>query len=83
MSQGGDYGPMEWFDKTTDFVFMYSGMDFKEAIGQFYLDEGISERNPGRQLNTEVAKYNIEHSQDNRLLKAVKKKLEKPVCIKI
>lgn len=39
LSQGGDYGPMEWFDKTTDSVFTYSGMDFKEAIGRFCLDE--------------------------------------------
>lgn len=83
MSQGGDFGPMEWFDKTTDSVFMYEGMDFKEAIGRFCLDEGISERDPGRQLNIEVANNDVAHSQDNRLLKAVEQKIDKPVCIKM
>ncbi len=82
MSQGGDYGPMEWFDKTTDSVFMYSGMDFKEAIGRFCLDEGISERDPGRQLNLEVANNDVAHSQDNRLLNTIDQAQIKVITLK-
>ena len=83
MSQGGDYGPMEWFDKTTDSVFMYSSfMDFKESIGRFCLDEGISEKDPGRQLNIEVANDDVAHSQDNRLLKAIEQKQQSKLAIK-
>lgn len=42
VDQGGDFGPMEWFDERTESVFRSGSFDsIKQAIGEFCLDEGV------------------------------------------
>ena len=72
INQGGDFGPMEWFEERTDSVFNSVLLDsIKESIGRYCLDEGIGICDTKRTLNLETANRDVAQTKDTKLLDAI------------
>lgn len=75
INAGGDFGPMEWFQKRTESVFNSVAIDsIKEAMGRFCLDEGIGIFDKNRTSNLQTANNDVAHSKDARLCELVNSK---------
>ena len=78
LSQGGDFGPMEWFGERTDSVFNSLNMDsMKQSLGNYCLDEGRGIYDAIRPLNKEVANEDVARSKDANLQAAVESQTHK------
>ena len=72
INQGGDFGPMEWFEERTDSVFNSVSLDsIKDSIGRYCLDEGIGICDANRTLNVETANRDVANSKDSKLIAAI------------
>ena len=72
INQGGDFGPMEWYEDRTESVFNSISMDsIKESIGRYCLDEGIGIFDKNRTSNVQTANNDVSASKDARLLSAL------------
>ena len=72
INQGGDFGPMEWYEDRTESVFNSISMDsIKESIGRYCLDEGIGIFDKNRTSNIEVAGNDVVKSKDPVLNEAI------------
>ena len=72
INQGGDFGPMEWFNERTDSVFNSVSVDsIKESIGRYCLDEGIGICDANRTSNVETANKDVARSKDVRLTESL------------
>ena len=72
ISQGGDFGPMEYFGPRTESVFSSASIDsIKESIGRYCLDEGIGIFDKNRTSNIETANKDVASSQDVKLCEAI------------
>lgn len=72
INQGGDFGPMEWFNERTDSVFNSVSVDsIKESIGRYCLDEGIGICDANRSSNVETANKDVARSNDIKLTESL------------
>lgn len=72
ISQGGDFGPMEYFGPRTESVFSSVSIDsIKESIGRYCLDEGIGIFDKNRTSNIETANKDVASSKDIKLHDAI------------
>lgn len=72
INQGGDFGPMEWYEDRTESVFNSISMDsIKESIGRYCLDEGIGIFDKNRTSNVQTANKDVSLSNDSKLHEAV------------
>ena len=72
INQGGDFGPMEWYEDRTESVFNSISMNsIKESIGRYCLDEGIGIFDKNRTSNVQTANKDISMSNDSKLLEAI------------
>ena len=72
ISQGGDFGPMEYFGPRTESVFNSVNIDsIKESIGRYCLDEGIGIFDKNRTSNIETANKDVSSSKDVKLNEAI------------
>ena len=72
ISQGGDFGPMEYFGPRTESVFNSVNIDsIKESIGRYCLDEGIGIFDKNRTSNIETANKDVASSKDVKLNEAI------------
>ena len=72
INQGGDFGPMEWYEDRTESVFNSISMDsIKESIGRYCLDEGIGIFDKHRTSNVQTANKDVSLSNDSKLHEAV------------
>lgn len=72
ISQGGDFGPMEYFGPRTESVFNSVNTDsIKESIGRYCLDEGIGIFDKNRTSNIETANKDVASSKDVKLHEAI------------
>ena len=72
INQGGDFGPMEWFEERTDSVFNSVSLDsIKESIGRYCLDEGVGICDANKTLNIETANKDVALSKDTKLIDAI------------
>lgn len=72
ISQGGDFGPMEYFGPRTESVFSSVSIDsVKESIGRYCLDEGIGIFDKNRTSNIETANKDVASSKDIKLHDAI------------
>ena len=68
VEDGGDFGPMEWFEERTESVFKSVSIDsIKESLGEFILDEGVGTRDNEKRSNIDVANEDIANSTDERI----------------
>ena len=68
ISQGGDFGPMEYFGPRTESVFSSVSIDsIKESIDRYCLDEGIGIFDKNRTSNIETANKDVASSKDIKL----------------
>ena len=78
INQGGDFGPMEWYENRTESVFNSISMDsIKESIGRYCLDEGIGIFDKNRTSNVQTANNDVSASKDARLLSALEQSSSK------
>ena len=74
INQGGDFGPMEWYEDRTESVFNSISMDsIKESIGRYCLDEGIGIFDKNRTSNVQTANKDVSLSNDKVLHEAISK----------
>ena len=74
INQGGDFGPMEWYEDRTESVFNSISMDsIKESIGRYCLDEGIGIFDKNRTSNVQTANKDVSLSNDKGLHEAISK----------
>ena len=74
INQGGDFGPMEWYEDRTESVFNSISMDsIKESIGRYCLDEGIGIFDKNRTSNVQTANKDVSLSNDKALHEAFSK----------
>ena len=74
INQGGDFGPMEWYEDRTESVFNSISMDsIKESIGRYCLDEGIGIFDKNRTSNVQTANKDVSLSNDKALHEAISK----------
>ena len=72
INQGGDFGPMEWYEDRTESVFNSISLDsIKESIGRYCLDEGIGIFDKNRTSNVQTANKDVSLSNDSKLHEAV------------
>ncbi len=72
ISQGGDFGPMEYFGPRTESVFNSVNIDsIKESIGRYCIDEGIGIFDKNRTSNIETANKDVASSKDVKLNEAI------------
>ena len=72
INQGGDFGPMEWYEDRTESVFNSISMDsIKESIGRYCLDEGIGIFDKNRTSNVQTANKDVSLSNDKVLNDAI------------
>ena len=75
INAGGDFDPMEWFQERTESVFNSVSIDsIMEAMGRYYLDEGIGIFDLNRTSNLQTANNDVAHSKDSRLQELVNSK---------
>lgn len=79
ISQGGDFGPMEYFGPRTESVFNSVNMDsIKQSLGRYCLDEGIGIYDRNRTSNIETANADVSKSKDSSLLSSIEALSSKP-----
>lgn len=72
ISQGGDFGPMEYFGPRTESVFSSASVEaVKQSLGRFCLDEGIGIYDRNRTSNIETANNDVARSTDKALMSEV------------
>jgi hypothetical protein len=72
INQGGDFGPMEWYEDRTESVFNSVSIDsIKESIGRYCLDEGIGIFDKNRTSNIQTANKDVSLSKDACLIEGI------------